>query len=232
MLATRGWSSMSRSSRPSGMPRSRPRARSSALAATIRRSWASSASAIARSAASFCAGSAGRGGARRCLARPARSATCATTAGSIGSGMTTGGARPRQSRPRITMVVAVDDLPLVLRPQLRARSRVLRPSSAGQLVGGVVDQAAGHRASGRLAQLDRVAGDERAVDLGDPGRQQRLAPDHHGLHGTLVEEQPALGRGRVGQPEQPAAAGALSRNGRCADVSPATARPPTPGRSR
>ena len=51
------------------------------------------------------------------------------------------------------------------------------------------------------AQVDRVAGVERALDPGDPGRQQRLAPHRHGRDRAVVEQQPAPGRRGVRQPE-------------------------------
>ena len=144
-------------------------------------------------------------------------------------------ARPRRVRTDLSAratghssdeVVAVDDLAFVRRPSAAASSRVERPSSAGQLRRVVVDQPAGDRRA-RSAST-RSTGSPAAkspVDRGDAGRQQRLAPGHHGLRPRPASRcSRPRGGGGVREPEQPGRRAAAGRGGRaCRPRSPASA---------
>ena len=57
----------------------------------------------------------------------------------------------------------------------------------------------------RGTQVHRVAGVEPAFHPGDPGGQQRRAAALDGLGGALVQQQPAMADGRMGQPQLPGA---------------------------
>src|SRR6201996_5304798 len=71
--------------------------------------------------------------------------------------------------------------------------------------GGVVDQAAGHDGAVGGAQVDRVAGLENAFGLGDARGQQGGVAADDGFHRTVVQVEPAVRDGHVGQPQQPGA---------------------------
>src|SRR6201996_8347814 len=71
--------------------------------------------------------------------------------------------------------------------------------------GGVVDQAAGHDGAVGGAQVDRVAGLENAFGLGDARGQQGGVAADDGFHRTVVEIEPSVRDGHVGQPQQPGA---------------------------
>src|SRR3954470_4577246 len=96
-------------------------------------------------------------------------------------------------------LVAVDDLPAVLRgevPGLAAQQRRHLPG----VVGGQPtrdDDAVGSD------ELDRVVGEEVTGDAGDPRRQQRGVPLPDGGDGTRVEHQPSARPGGETQPELP-----------------------------
>src|SRR5665647_2444523 len=95
-------------------------------------------------------------------------------------------------------VVAMHDLTLEGRPELAGQVMRGAAQQLRQLGGVVVDQAPGDRMAGQVAQVDRIAVTEPALDLDDPGRQQRLASLNHGCHRSVVQDQPATGRGGEG----------------------------------
>ena len=78
-------------------------------------------------------------------------------------------------RSQDRQVVAVHDLALVRRTELAGQLARRAAQQGRQLGGVVVHQAAGDHAALRVEQVDRVPGDERPADGGDPGRQQRGA---------------------------------------------------------
>ena len=85
------------------------------------------------------------------------------------------------------------------------------PEQAGQLGGVVRHEAAGDGHAARGDQLDRIPGDELALDRGDAGGQQGEPAFDDSPDGAVVEDQPASGGRGVGEPEQPGAGPAPGR---------------------
>ena len=88
-------------------------------------------------------------------------------------------------------------------PSATASSLVDRPSRAGSSTGVVGDEPARDQLTIGPHEVHRVAGDETADHVGDPGREQRGAPLLQRAHGPGVQVDLAEARGRVGQPQHP-----------------------------
>src|SRR5258708_3665601 len=94
-------------------------------------------------------------------------------------------------------VVPVYDLTLVRGAQLARQFPGRTADELGDLLGVEVHQASRDRPARTVAQLDRVARGELALDGRDARRQQRLAPLDDRAHGPVVEGERALRRGGV-----------------------------------
>jgi hypothetical protein len=108
----------------------------------------------------------------------------------------------------------VDDLAFVFRAQLARQPPGRAAHQAGYLGRVVVHQAARDDRAVLVAEVDRVAGVEGALDAGDAGRQQAGVPLHDGLDRAVVQAQAAVGHGRVLEPEQPGRRAAAAGGGK------------------
>ena len=97
----------------------------------------------------------------------------------------------------------MDDLAFVFGAQLAGQPSGGAAHQAGDLGRVIVHQAARDDRAVLVAEVDRVAGVEAALDAGDAGRQQAGAPLHDGLDRAVVQAQAAVGYGGVLEPEQP-----------------------------
>ena len=118
----------------------------------------------------------------------------------------------------------MDDLAFVFGAQLARQPSGGAAHQAGDLGRVIVHQAARDDRAVLVAEVDRVAGVEGALDAGDAGRQQAGAPFHDGLDRPLVQAEAAVGHGRVLEPEQPGRRAAAAGGGEVGAGRPAAER--------
>ena len=99
--------------------------------------------------------------------------------------------------------VTMDDLTLIFGTEVSGKVTGRPSEQLGQLVRPIVDQAASDGTAGGIADVDRVTTAEMAFDGDDSRGEQGFTTADHGRHRTLIEDEPPLWVGRVGEPEQP-----------------------------
>src|SRR5918999_4977046 len=100
-------------------------------------------------------------------------------------------------------VVAVDDLSFVFGAELPGQPAGGPPHQVGDLGRVVVDQPAGDYEPVVIADVDRIAGGELALHPDHAGGQQGFAALDDRVDRAMVEGEPALPGGGVGQPQVP-----------------------------